>query len=251
MRLSNSQALPVIVRLAASARAPARLGLLSLVEAFGEDGTGQSSNLWRVLCAHNRRHGLLDARLRGHDEWRGYDSVFSRRLSPELCITITHRKYRGRREGRVTAAPGALAPEKLREGRVTTGTGGDTPAFPAQWFTAYFALSSVNQRLPPSFSRIILRENLAPAWARQDHTTSPSAWRRSSVGAFASTAARLTFVTIAIRPSASRRDARTIRLIWVSGKQKYFCARELTGFRACGPSGKSACLSHVLTPKAN
>jgi hypothetical protein len=25
----------------------------------------------------------------------------------------------------------------------------------------------------------------------------------------------------------------------------------LTGFRACGPSGKSACLSHVLTPKAN
>jgi hypothetical protein len=47
----------------------------------------------------------------------------------------------------VAAAPGALAPEELREGRVTTGTGGNTPAFPAQWFTAYFALSSVSQTL--------------------------------------------------------------------------------------------------------
>jgi len=28
---------------------------------------------------------------------------------------------------------------------LTTGTGGITPAFPAQWFTAYFALSPVNQ----------------------------------------------------------------------------------------------------------
>jgi len=53
--------------------------------------------------------------------------------SPELCIEITLFKIGGRREDRVTAAPGALAPERLREGRVTTGTGGITPAFPAQW----------------------------------------------------------------------------------------------------------------------
>ncbi len=72
------------------------------------------------------------------------------------CTRVVHvlcpsGKDGGRREGRVTAAPGALAPEKLRKGRVTTGTGGITPAFPAQWFTAYFVLSSVNQTLlPPS-----------------------------------------------------------------------------------------------------
>jgi len=33
----------------------------------------------------------------------------------------------------------------LRVRALTTGTGGITPAFPAQWFTAYFALSPVNQ----------------------------------------------------------------------------------------------------------
>ena len=55
-------------------------------------------------------------------------------------------------------------------------SGGITPAFPAQWFTAYFALSSVNQlichRRKPRCISIVA--NLAPAWARQDHTTSPS-----------------------------------------------------------------------------
>jgi hypothetical protein len=33
----------------------------------------------------------------------------------------------------------------LRVRALTTGTGGITPAFPAQWFTAYFVLSPVNQ----------------------------------------------------------------------------------------------------------
>ena len=71
--------------------------------------------------------------------------MFSRRVSPELCISITLSKNRGRREDRVAAAPGAPAPGKLREGHVTTGTGGDTPAFPAQWFYGLYVLSPVNQ----------------------------------------------------------------------------------------------------------
>jgi len=79
-----------------------------------------------------------------------HDIALSRRQASELCIFLPLSKYGGRREGRVTAAPGALAPERLREGRVTTGTGGYTPAFPARWFTAYFVLFPVNQRLPPS-----------------------------------------------------------------------------------------------------
>jgi hypothetical protein len=51
-----------------------------------------------------------------------------------------------------------------------------TPAFPAQWFTAYSVLSPVNQRLPASSARCVsIVADLAPAWARQDHTTPPSA----------------------------------------------------------------------------
>ena len=38
----------------------------------------------------------------------------------------------------------------------------DSPAFPAQWFTAYFVLSPVNQRLPPSPARSLW--SFAPTW---------------------------------------------------------------------------------------
>jgi hypothetical protein len=59
-----------------------------------------------------------------------------------------------------------------------------------------YVRSSVNQRLPPSPSRSFqLRWGLAPAWARQDHTTSPSASMPHVSSIFASTAFRTTFVT--------------------------------------------------------
>jgi hypothetical protein len=71
--------------------------------------------------------------------------------------------------------------------------------------TAYFALSSVNQlvchRRRPRCSIIVA--DLTPAWARQDHTTSPSAKdavRRSAHPRPPQPASRV--VTIAIRPSA-------------------------------------------------
>jgi hypothetical protein len=65
-----------------------------------------------------------------------------------------------------------------------------------------YELSSVNLRLPPSPSRSFsaIREDLAPALARQDHTTSPSVSMLHVSSIFASTAFRSTFVTIAIRP---------------------------------------------------
>jgi hypothetical protein len=66
-------------------------------------------------------------------------------VRPSFASFVTLLTDRGRREDRVAAAPGAPAPEKLREGRVTTGTGGDTPAFPAQWFYGLYVLSPVNQ----------------------------------------------------------------------------------------------------------
>jgi len=134
---------------------------------------------------------------------RGCESAFSRRHSPEFCITITLLKERGRREGRVLAAPMVTALNGLRKCALTDRFSRNTPAFPAQWFTAYIALSPVNQRLPPLPARCVsIAACLAPAWARQDHTTSlVRKSRRSSVGAFTSTATRPAFVTTAIRPS--------------------------------------------------
>src|SRR6185312_10275436 len=137
-------------------------------------------------------------------------------------------------------APGALAPKKLREGRVTTGTGGYTPAFPARWFTAYFVLSPVNQRLPPSPARCVsIAADLAPAWARQDHTTSPSALRAARLSAHPrppQPASRV--VTIAIRPSAIEAgcaDNTSNPNFW---KVKNFHIQGLTGI--CGSQPRRA-----------
>ena len=69
-------------------------------------------------------------------------------------------------------------------------------------FTAYFVLS-----LATGFFVTIIRvmrsiiANLTPAPGRQDHTTSPSALALFVNSAFASTASRPAFVTIASRPS--------------------------------------------------
>src|SRR6476619_7865022 len=60
---------------------------------------------------------------------------------------------------------------------------GGNPAFPAQWFTAYFALSPVTGFLATVTSLGLILRNLAPASGRQDHTTSPSANQRGSSSA--------------------------------------------------------------------
>jgi hypothetical protein len=137
------------------------------------------------------------------------------------------RKQRGRREDRVTAAPGALAPEKLREGRVTTGTGGNTPAFPAQWFTTYSVLSSVNQRLPPSLSRDLW--SLAKTWRLHGRARTTRLRRprlcRSSVGTAASTASPPHVRDVRDRPSSSRRDARKHGIDLPDGASGSSCGR--------------------------
>jgi hypothetical protein len=53
---------------------------------------------------------------------------------------------------------------------------GGNPAFPAQWFTAYSALSPVTGLSCHRHPReVFLPANLTPASGRQDHTASPSA----------------------------------------------------------------------------
>ena len=59
--------------------------------------------------------------------WIGHTFPFSRRISPELCIVRRPLQNRGRREGRVAAAPGAPAQKVFAQARepqvqaVTTG----------------------------------------------------------------------------------------------------------------------------------
>jgi transposase, IS30 family len=59
------------------------------------------------------------------------------------------RKCRGCREGRVAAAPRALAQKGICASAKTTGTGGDHTGLPCAVGYGLYALSSVNQLLPP------------------------------------------------------------------------------------------------------
>jgi hypothetical protein len=54
-------------------------------------------------------------------------------------------KRRGRRKCRVLAAPTVSAQGNCAKRALTNRFSRDIPAFPAQWFTAYFELSPVNQ----------------------------------------------------------------------------------------------------------
>ncbi len=91
--------------------------------------------------------------------------------------------------------PGPPRKKNLRERALTTGTGGISPAFPAQWFTAYSVLSSVNQLVCHRHLRetFVSRTLGACMGAPGPHDFTVREARCSSVSALASTAARLTF----------------------------------------------------------
>src|SRR6185437_5363847 len=165
---------PAVVRRLRTRQRPARPGHpvtcgTSCVPTIGDTG------YWMPAGAYHR------AALRA-DPLAGMTAETSQRILAACPARALHqhspsKKPEGAGKTGWPLHPGPLAPEKLREGRVTTGTGGYTPAFPAQWFTAYFGLSPVNQlvchrRRPRCVG---IAADLAPAWARQDHTTSPSA----------------------------------------------------------------------------
>jgi hypothetical protein len=127
----------------------------------------------------------------------------------------------------------------LRVRALTTGTGGITPAFPARWFTTYFALSSVNQLVATViFARGMPTRRLSACMgAPGPHDFAVHEKHRSSIGLFASTASRLAFVTTR-PPLVPRRDEHTIPSILYSEKQHYIFRRRLTGFLATPPDGQ-------------
>jgi len=101
----------------------------------------------------------------------------------------------------VPVAPAASRAEKKHTSVVATGSP-NIPAFPAQWFTAYPALSSVTGLFcHRRFAGFAPPQNLTPASGRQDHTALPSALGIARLAkAKASIASRPTFVTMANAP---------------------------------------------------
>jgi hypothetical protein len=117
-------------------------------------------------------------------------------LRPSFAIITLHQNQRAQGMPGAGCTQGHRA-KKLRKCALTNRFSQDNPAFPAQWFTAYIALSSVNQRLPPSSSQDLW--SLAKTWRLQGRARTTRLRRPrlhcSSVRASTSTAFRSTFVT--------------------------------------------------------
>ena len=139
--------------------------------------------------------GTTRERFKPHTWLRDLAASFARGL-----LKKSRPEIRGRRECRAPDAPAsACAKVESKSTRVSQVTP-EKPGIPrAMVLTVSFVLSPVTGLLPPSLADH--SESLTPASGRQDHTTSPSACALFVKSASASTASRLTFVTIAKRPS--------------------------------------------------
>jgi hypothetical protein len=108
---------------------------------------------------------------------------------------------------------------------------GGIPAFPAQWFTAYSALSPVTGLSCHRHPReVLLPANLTPASGCQDHTASPSARV-----ALVSRNFRVHRIPPRVRddrepPLSSGETGGAKALICPTAKAEYFCAKGWTGF---------------------
>jgi hypothetical protein len=103
-----------------------------------------------------RGRGVLDASpepvirpAKGRTGWRGMtsggcESAFSRHDLSEFFHSTTLIGNRGRREGRVTAAP--MAPVRKKCTGQEPQVRADQPAFPAQWVDGLYVLSPVTRR---------------------------------------------------------------------------------------------------------
>jgi hypothetical protein len=131
-----------------------------------------------------------------------YISAISRRASARVVHELCPSKNQ-----RAQGMPGARGARglvcKVESTRVSHhGHAGNTRHSPRDGFTVSFALSPVIGLVCHRHRRFLA--NLTPASRRQDHTTSPSAVALFVTSATASTASRLTSVTIAKRPSGRR-----------------------------------------------
>ena len=149
----------------------------------------------------------------------------SRGMNARALPDVTLLNRRGRRECRMLAAPMARQ-QKKKLAADTTGSAGTIRHSLRDGFNGVLrALPGNRAFLLPSPAAFVTPARLTPASGCQDHTTSPSASapfvrtsdraRRQSV--HRSPASRV--VTIAIRPSSSRRDARRIHCFLENGSK--------------------------------
>jgi hypothetical protein len=140
----------VVVRLAAFAKASAGQGDRRPHRSLG--GTGRSSTprpldyspaSLEYWVARSSRAMTSESLAPSHSS---NTPLHSRGVnSPELCMNISPLENRGRRECRALNAPAASCVKKQTHERSHHGHTGNHPAFPAQWFTAYFALFPVTR----------------------------------------------------------------------------------------------------------
>jgi len=104
-------------------------GLVPGIHVFGDRGTTWMAGTSPAMTRRQQPSQALGLVVVRQD--KGEDtSPYSRgAFRPSLVSHIALSKVRGRKEGRVAAAPGALAQKKLRK-RESTGTGGDHTGLP-------------------------------------------------------------------------------------------------------------------------
>jgi hypothetical protein len=139
----------------------------------------------------------------------GHSFATSPRLPREFYRSSCPPQIKGRRECRALDAPAALCANEKTHKHSHHGHTGTTRHSPRNGFNGFLrTLPGDRAFLPPSSLRSLLLKNLISASGYQDHTTSPSAGSaRSSAAPPASTASRLTSVTIAKRPFVGRDDS--------------------------------------------
>jgi hypothetical protein len=186
--------------------------------------------------------------------WRrlGYRQPLSspRRDASGFCNFFRPSENRGRREDRVRAAPAVSRAKCDSKTHTSIQVQRKHSGLPrAMVLTVSFALFPViglschrhPRECPACRTRradIAIIANLTPASRHQNHTTSPSDQVPFVSDTVTSTASRLTFVTIAKRPS-ERRDDESIKLLLPCGEAKYFCRWGWTRKWRDGLTGKS------------
>ena len=156
--------------------------------------------------------------------------AFPRHHAPELCLNDPPKRGRGATPRGERGMPGARCTRSRAWWVVNTRvshhgrTGITRHSRTRMVLTVYFVLSLVTglscHHRP---QEALLLENLTPASGRQDHTTSPSADKRSrQQRSLRPSHPNPTFVTIAKRPSVWAGMARGGEVIWVKREAKYF-----------------------------
>jgi hypothetical protein len=148
-----------------------------------------------------RGHGVLDARLRGHDDRICVDVLATR--SARVVQVKPPSSQRGRREGRELAAPMVRVQQKST--RQNHRCSRDHPALPAQWLYGVLRALPGDRLYCPRHSQFVIA-SLTSAPGCQDHTAWPcapdcsSAWINHAATRCAHRIPHSTLVTIAKRP---------------------------------------------------